>query len=128
MSKVIFSESCGNSPKAEFIKQMITAFDEGNLETIGGFFTEDVEWVMLGMKTVKGKPALLEFVDDGKESEITMQKMEVENLITHGNVAAINALSEMSNGDRYAISEFYKFNKFSKGALIEKMQTYMVQI
>ncbi|MDX1642668.1 MAG: nuclear transport factor 2 family protein [Balneolaceae bacterium] len=111
--------------KVQFLKKVNEAFAKSNIDFIVEHITEDIEWTVIGDFSVKGKK---DFTDAMKKmaSEQAFQ-LEIKNIITHGNSAAVDGVMKSPDGKEYAFCDVYKFSGF-KNPKIKKMTSYVLEL
>lgn len=94
----------------EIIEKVNAAFAEGSIEGFLSFCAEDVEWTMVGDKTVKGKDAIRKWMAS-MDSE--PPKFTVDNVIAEGDFAAAHGDMTMKDKDgkaaSYSYCDIYRF-------------------
>lgn len=111
--------------KEKFLQKINEAFARSDIDFIIDNVTEDIEWTAVGDFTVKGRE---QFVDAlGKMASDVPFKLEIKNIITHGDSAAVNGEMKSPDGKRYAFCDVYKFSGF-KNPKIKKMTTYVIDL
>lgn len=125
MAKIISTPNCGNSPKMEFLKEFNIAFANGDLKFLKEKVTEEIEWILVGEKNIRGKESFiaeLEKLSSGKTEEL-----KIEQLLSHGKEGAANGIMKKQNGKTYAFSNFYKFSN-AKGEKLKSITSYTIEI
>ncbi|MBA3321221.1 MAG: nuclear transport factor 2 family protein [Pyrinomonadaceae bacterium] len=94
----------------EIIEKVNAAFAEGNTEGFLSFCAEDVQWTMVGDKTVKGKDAIRQWMAS-MDSE--PPKFTVNNVIAEGDFVTAHGDVTMKGKDGktvpYAYCDIYRF-------------------
>lgn len=95
----------------ELIEQVIAAFDANDITAILHYLSDDIEWEMLGDKTIRGKDAIRAIFSGGGVKTVAST---VRHMILDGDRAAVTgevkcqapdgALFEMYYCDIYEIS------------------------
>ncbi|WP_247004653.1 nuclear transport factor 2 family protein [Halosolutus gelatinilyticus] len=125
MPEISIEEDCGNSPRKQFLSDFYVAFVERNEEAIRSMLTDDVRLAIIGEETLDGSQSVVDSMDlflDGI-SEIT-----VNNIITHGDMAAVTGVITADSGDTHAFCEVFEFEGHTKGAKIESIDSYVVEM
>ncbi len=125
MAKITYPENCENSSKALFIRDMNIAFAENNIDKALEFFTEDVNWRMVGDAEVIGLENVKKIMKEMDGPDI--KELNIENIITHGNKASANGFMKMSDGKIYEFCDVYIFNSHSKDAKIKKLTSFVIE-
>lgn len=111
--------------KEKLLQKINEAFSNNEIDFIVENVTDDIEWTAVGDFTVKGKE---QFVDAMKKmaSDVPF-KLEIKNIITHGDSAAADGVMQSPDGKRYAFCDLYKFSGF-KNPKIKKMTSYVIDL
>lgn len=88
MSKIVRSPDCGNSPKNQLAETLAIALLTNELETQSDLVTEDVQWNIVGEKSIYGRKAVLHEQEAIRSRPIL--KLTVIHAITHGKSGAVN--------------------------------------
>lgn len=94
----------------EIVKKVDAAFAVGNPEGFLSFCAEDMEWTMVGDKTVKGKDAIRKWLTS---MDSDPPKFTVKNVIAEGNF--VTAHGDMAMQDKngkvvpYSYCDLYRF-------------------
>lgn len=125
--KVNCKEDCGNAPLKEKLRDLNIAFGKGDVPAISDQLTDDIEWEMVGDRTLSGKQSVLQELD--KMKEYTASELTIDHIITHGKAASCNGRFVMkNNGDKYAFCDVYEFDKSGKNARIKRMQSFGIKV
>lgn len=125
MPEILIEENCGNSPRKQFLSDFYVAFAERNEEAIRSMLTDDVRLAIVGEETLDGRQSVVDSMDlflDG------IAKITVNNIIPHGNKAAVNGVITADDGDTYAFCEVFKFKGHSKDANITSIDSYVIEM
>ncbi|MCM4161709.1 nuclear transport factor 2 family protein [Antarcticibacterium flavum] len=112
--------------KEEFIRRFNEAFSNNDLDLILGHMSDDIEWVFIGEKTMKGKKAVEEFMEPMKNIETL--EMELQQIIIQDGVAAANGRMKIKEptGEikSFGFADFYEFTG-QEALKIKKMTSYV---
>ena len=111
--------------KKQILRKLNEAFAESNIDFLIENVTDDIEWTAVGDFSVKGKEQFIKTMEKIKSDDPF--KLEIENIITHGNSAAVNGKMTSSKGERYAFCDVHTFSGF-KEPKIKKMISYVVEL
>ena len=94
--------------KGTFLRQLNEAFAKSDTDYITKSVTEDIQWTVHGDFSVQGKA---EFVAVLKKMESDEPlELEIKNIITHGDSAAVDGIMQMPGEDiAYAFCDIYTF-------------------
>lgn len=67
--KVIAPQDCDNAPKRRIIRDLNIAFAKGDVKALSEQFHKDIEWEMIGDKTISGYDAVVEYLEKIKSSK-----------------------------------------------------------
>ena len=107
MSKITIEPDCGNSPRKLFLKDLLMAFANGDLEFVTENISEDVRWEISGNKTITGKENYLK--------ELVRQKLwkvkglVVDKIITHGADASVSGQITIAGKTKLHFCDIYGF-------------------
>lgn len=107
----------------EIVKKLDASFTEGKFEDFFSLCTDDVEWNMVGDKTVKGKDSIREWLSSMGEMEppkINNRTLiaEGDSIAAHGEMTMKNKEGETSN---YSYCDIYRFENEKIAQLISFM-------
>ena len=125
MTKIKVGPDCGNSPKKEFLKQLNIAFSNGDSDFLIQSVTDKIIWNIIGDKKVDGIKNFAKELEIMKSQKVS--ELIVEKILTHGKEGAVSGIMKMSNGKKYAFSDFYEFSG-AKGEKIKSMTSYIIEI
>ena len=93
------------------IEKVNAAFAKGNTEGFLSFCSEDVEWTMVGDKTVRGKDAIRQWM--ASMGDMEPPKFTVDKVIAEGDFATASGDMTMKDKDGkavpYAYCDIYRF-------------------
>ncbi len=98
----------------EIVEKVNAAFAEGNFEGFLSFCAEDMEWTIVGDRTVKGKDAILQWMASMAAENPEPPKFTVADpLIAEGNFAVARGDITMKDKDgkvsHYSYCDIYRF-------------------
>jgi hypothetical protein len=80
--KLITPKDCDNAPKRRILRDLNIAFAKADIQSLKGFFHPEIEWEMIGDKTISGFDGVIKFLEKIKDSKPT--GLEIKQIITHG--------------------------------------------
>lgn len=116
---------CGNSPRREFLKELNSAFANGDVPFVASNLMDDITWDMVGDKVISGKAAMVKELELMKDSPVT--KLVLHTVVTHGREASASGEMHMATGEVYAFCDVYTFAKAS-GTLIKSITSYVIKV
>ena len=124
-TKIIIHDDCGNSPKAQFIKEFNKAFAQPDKEFILGCFAEDATWRMVGGTSWTGKESLAKAIDSMGDESAT--ELEINTIISHGKYCAASGSISYANGTKIEFCDMYEFSSHAKDAKIQFLTGYAIE-
>ena len=123
--RLISPDDCGNSPKKKILKELIEAFAKNDVDFVAEYCTENVKWNIVNDVYVQG----LENVLRVYEKKLTSRIVEIEllNIITHGNVGAVNGTATLADHRVYSFCIVYNFVSAGKKT-IKEITTYAIKM
>lgn len=98
----------------KIVEQVNAAFAEGNNEGFLKLCADDVEWKMIGEKTIKGKNAVREFLSSMECGGTEPPHFTVDALIAEGDSVVgygdMTMKTETGEDDRYSYCDIYQFS------------------
>ena len=129
MVKIICKEDCGNSPKKILLRELTGAFAKGTAQRLLlPRLADDVAWDMLGIQLIKGKDAVARMLAAAAQSANKASKLEIENIITHGNAGSVNGHITMADGKQYAFCDVYVWSGASARSAIRKITSFSIEV
>lgn len=115
--------------KEEFIRKFNEAFSINDLNFILDQMSEEIEWIFIGEKTMKGRKAVVEFMEPMKNIETL--EMELHQVIIQDGTAAANGQMKIKEptGEikSFGFADFYEFSE-EETPKIRKMTSYVSRI
>lgn len=124
--EITVEESCGNSPRKQFLKEFYVAIAEADIDDVLSRMTDDVRWTIVGETMVEEKQNVERLLERMLAEEYT--EITVDNIITHGYTAAANGVMKIEDGDTHAFCEVFTFDGATKTADIEAVDSYVIEI
>jgi ketosteroid isomerase-like protein len=109
----------------EIVEKVNAAFAEGSTEKFLSFCADDVEWTMVGDKTVKGKDAIRQWM--ASMGNMEPPKFTVDNVIAEGDF--VTAYGDMTMKDKdgkaasYSYCDIYRF----RGGKIVELRAFVIK-
>ncbi len=93
------------------VEKVNASFEEGNIEGFLSFCAEDLQWTIIGEKSVRGKKETQEWMKSMGDME--PPKFTVANLVAEGDVVVANGDMTMKDKDgepgSYSYCDIYRF-------------------
>lgn len=112
--KITSPQDCDNAPKRKLIKALNIAFAEGNIPELEEFFHPDMEWEMVGDRTLQGLEEVLRFLETIKTEKA--EELELQQVITHGKHASAMGILRYKN-NAIAFHDHYEFTSAGSSKL-----------
>ena len=125
MVKVHVKPDCGNAPKKLFLRDYHIALANHDLPTILDSVADGVQWELVGQQKFDGKAEFeraLKGSWDKKPEAVT-----IDNIITHGNTAAVNGTLTDAKGVSYGFCDVYTFTSSAQNAKNKTITSYLIQ-
>lgn len=126
MIKINVKDDCGNAPKKLVLRDFNIAFAKGDAAFLIENVTDDIEWRVVGERSIRGIDAFSNAVHE-MASELPSE-LTIETIITHGTDCAVDGVLRFPSGEMYAFCDVYRFNNFSKKAKIKRITSYVINI
>jgi hypothetical protein len=126
VTKIILNESCGNSPKNDFLVHFATAYARGDVTYILGIIPGEITWNIVGDKLVRGKMDFKNVIQQ-YENPAAVAELAIEHVATHGRAGAVDGSMTMVNGTRTAFCHVIDFSS-AKGDGIKAITTYLIEL
>lgn len=130
MVRIICKEDCGNSPKKILLRKLTSAFVKGTAQRLLlPRLADDVTWDMVGTELIQGKDAVARMLaTTAAQSGNKASKLEIENIITHGNAGSVNGHVTMADGKQYAFCDVYLWSGASARSAIRKITSFSIEL
>ncbi len=97
----------------EIVEKVNAALAEGSTEGFLSFCADDVEWTMVGDKSVKGKEAIRQWMASMASEGSELPKFTVDNVIAEGDFVTTHGDMTMKDKDGktapYSYCDIYRF-------------------
>lgn len=125
MLEIISTTDCGNSPKAQLLKDWNIAFAKGDTGFLLEKVTEDINWQLVGDRQIEGKIDFAAALQKMKTTKAV--KLRIDHVITHGKAGSVNGMLLLEDGKRYAFCDVYTF-KNARAKQIKAIASYVILI
>jgi hypothetical protein len=125
MVTVNVKPDCGNAPRKFFLRDYHIALANHNLTLILESIADDIQWERVGAQILKGKAEFERTVEDMRDEKLQM--VTIDNIITHGNTAAVNGTFTRIGGAVYGFCDVYTFTSNAKNAKIQSITSYLIK-
>ena len=114
--KVNVSKNCGNAPKQTLIADLNVAFAEADTTAVSSFFHKDIQWEMVGDKTITGYDPVVTFLKEmGVKPAL---QLDLDTIVTHGKFAAARGILHFEN-EEVTFHDFYEFSSAGSNKIIK---------
>ena len=129
MVRIVCKADCGNAPKKLLLKELTSAFAKGTAQRVLlPHLADDVVWEIVGTEGIEGKDAVAKLLVEASQSGNKASKLEIENIITHGNAGSVNGQISMTDGTQYAFCDVYMWSGTSVKSAIRKITSYSIEV
>lgn len=116
------TSDCGNSPKNNFVKNFTVAIAKRDNNFIENSISEEIILDFVGGNEFIGKVEVLKALSD-----IHVQELIIDTILSHGKGAACNGEIVKEKGSKIAFSIFFKFAN-AKGEMMKTITIYSIKI
>jgi hypothetical protein len=124
MAKIQIQPDCGNAPRKLFLKELNIAFAEGDTAFIQDAIPEQINWEIVGQKSITGKDNYLKALKGHKLWKV--KELIVDTIITHGHDASVSGQITASDKSIYKFCDIYRF-KGAGGTTIHSITTFLIK-
>lgn len=126
MTEIVVKDDCENAPRKAWLRDFNIAFINGEVDATLEFVTEDVTWNLVGEAKIEGREGMRAWLESmaGKSA----RRVVLENIITHGDTAAINGMYEMESGSTFAFCDIYEFTGAAADKPIRNYTSYVIRL
>ncbi|HLS89253.1 MAG TPA: nuclear transport factor 2 family protein [Sphingobacteriaceae bacterium] len=122
--KVLCAEDCGNAPKKALLRDVTIDYWGGDGQLMLENLADGAVWTVVGQAPAEGIQAIVEHrAGDRSDKPVELQ---IHNIITHGNVASLNATVLRQDGSRLEYCDVFRFSGFGKKAKIKEITSYRI--
>ncbi|MFN2204431.1 MAG: nuclear transport factor 2 family protein [Candidatus Promineifilaceae bacterium] len=125
MTRIVPSETCGNSPKNLFVQDLAIAFARHDIDFLLDNFSDDIRWHIVGDQELRGKDAVAEWLRSRQDSETA--ELVIEHAITHGRVGSVNGVTKCGQGGRNEFCNVYEFTS-ARATGVKAITSYVITI
>lgn len=125
MVNITTTGDCGNSPKRLFLEQFNIALAEDNTAFISDSIDDNISWSIIGDKIIEGKSEFLDALSQMYATPTT--ELVIKRIVMHGKEGAVSGEVVMSDGKKYAYSDFYDFTN-AKSTPIKSITSYIIEV
>lgn len=125
--KVSKPQDCGNAPKKMVLVGLYQAFAACDFEHIWANITEDLRWNIVGWQVLRSHDDALDLLGQCRVAEGGLKEITILNVITHGNVCAVEGEMLFNSGARFGFCDLFAFRGFKKTAKIKEVSSYVIR-
>jgi hypothetical protein len=126
MVEVQVTPDCGDAPRKLILRDFSVAIAERATATVLAAVSDDIEWEIIGRRVCHGKAELRATLESMAESAVTM--LRLDNLITHGNEAAVGSRVHFGDGRQLRCCDVYTFTSAGRAAKIARIHSFWIQV
>ncbi len=124
--KISYPASCGNAPKKVTLVNLYKAFANNDKKFLIENTSDKLVWNIIGKKKITGRDEVVSLFY--LYSQKGIKEIQIINVITHGNVAAVNGRLVFNDESSFAFCDVYNFSGFGKNAKIREVNSYLIKI
>lgn len=121
---IIVATDCGNAPKKTQLRDLVIAVVKKDQVLLEKMVTEHINWNRVGDTELVGKSAVVRELMNLITHNVS--ELEIHQIITHGNVGAVNGVIRFESGSNVSFCHVVGFNSFAKDALIKQITSYLI--
>lgn len=122
---IICAENCGNSPKKQKLRDISISLVNKQFDVVMNEVTDDITLNIIGREQVQDKDNFKNQISQLQLQQI--KELQIENIITHGNVASLNGIITFKDDVQFSFCNVYQYKGFSKNAKIKAINTYIIR-
>lgn len=126
MVQVTAAPDCGNAPRKQVLRDFAVAIAERDTDGLLSTVAADVEWDIVGRRTVRGKAdfaaAVTAVVDRPAET------LQMDSILTHGREGAVSSRMGFPGGGELRCCDVYTFSGHGKTAKITRITSYWIEV
>src|SRR5690625_4522001 len=123
--KIVCPADCGNAPKKIVLKEFNIAMASQDKNLITSYITDDVQWNIIGNRTVHGYVKFVETLIQSATAKVV--ELHIQHIITHGKEASVNGKVILENDNSISFCHVYNFNSFGKNSKIKEITSYIIK-
>ncbi|KSU66194.1 hypothetical protein [Arthrobacter sp. NIO-1057] len=120
--KVEIPATCGNAPRHQIITDVITAVHNKDISVLEQWFSEDIQWEIIGSATLVGVDSVREWI----LATPTTDTLQFFSVLTHGKEGSTDGQSYNQQQSVTHFSHVLKFASAGKAAKIKEIRSYFV--
>lgn len=115
--------------KEDFLRKFNRAFVENDINFILDSVTDSISWKMMGERSIKGKEAVVEFLNQ-IEAPAALN-LNLQSIIIDGNAAAVDGTMKITDKEgkvrNYGFCDMYELEE-SENIRIKSLRSYVVEL
>lgn len=127
MVKITVDEDCNNAPKKQFVKDLLIAAVNSDIEVVSDMLSDNVALEVVGTMSLSGKESVSQFLARS-QVEQGVSELIVHTILSHGNKCAANGLFVFHDGSEVSFCAMYTFTSHSKSATIKEITMYKITL
>ncbi|MDA2805400.1 nuclear transport factor 2 family protein [Nocardiopsis suaedae] len=125
MVQVTAAPDCGNAPKKQVLRDVTVALAERDTEKLLSAVADDVEWEIVGRRTVHGKSGFAAAVTAAAERQA--ETLRLDSILTHGSEGAVGSRMGFPGGGGMRCCDVYAFSGHGKTAKIKRITSFWIE-
>ncbi|MDA2810533.1 nuclear transport factor 2 family protein [Nocardiopsis sp. RSe5-2] len=125
MVQVTAAPDCGNAPRKQVLRDFAVAMAEHDTDSLLSAVADDVEWEIVGRRTVRGKADFAAAVAAGVDRRA--ETLRMDSILTHGREGAVSSRLGLPGGGGLRCCDVYTFSGHGKTATIKRITSYWIE-
>ncbi len=122
--RISYPEDCGNAPKKKILAGFYIALANEDDKYIFENTSDNLLWEIVGNETIDEKNKMFNRLRLCRTKGI--KEIKIMNVITHGNVCAVNGEISFIDESCVAFCDVFKFNGFGRNAKVKEIYSYII--
>lgn|SRR5690554_2593717 len=123
--KISYPKDCGNAPKKIILVNFYIAFANNDDKYIYDNTSNKLTWEIIGQRVVDDRGEVFSTLGEYRRKGI--KEIQIRNVITHGNVCAVNGSISFIDESRFDFCDVFKFDGFGKKAKVKEVSSYVIR-
>lgn len=126
MVMVEAAPDCGNAPRKQVLRDYSVALVRRDVEALLALVADDVEWDIVGRRSVEGRDGLVSALDEVLAGEAEVLRLDA--VLTHGKEGAVSGRVDFRGGGRLRFCDVHEFGGHGRSAKIKRITSYWIEV
>ncbi|WP_024876409.1 nuclear transport factor 2 family protein [Saccharomonospora piscinae] len=126
MVQITVTPDCGNAPRKQVLRDYVIALVEHDTEALRSAVADDVEWEIVGARTVRGWADFAAAVESAFEQR--PETVRLDSILTHGSEGAVSSRMIFTGRGELRCCDVYRFSGHSRTAKIKRITSYWIEL